>query len=50
MSAIQIGAHSSVTAPFAGMLVAGTWDPIRTNGSAVGLPTVWPLAVSWMEP
>ena len=47
---VQIKANSSVTMPFAGMFVEGTWDPIRTTGSAVGLPSSWPLKVFWQEP
>jgi hypothetical protein len=45
-----VAANSSVTSPFAGMLVEGAWDPIRTTGSAVGLPSTWPFRVFWQEP
>jgi hypothetical protein len=45
-----VAANSSVTAPFARMLVEGAWDPVRTTGSAVGLPSLWPFRVFWQEP
>lgn len=50
VSSIPIAANSSVTSPFAGMVVAGDWDPIRTTGSASGLPDTWPMKVFWVEP
>ena len=47
--ASPIPAHSSVTA-FADMKAAGSWDPIRPEGSAALLPNIWPLTVFWTEP
>ena len=50
VTSVQIPAGSSVTAPFIGMRAGGNWDPVRTTGSAVGLPNVWPMKIFWREP